>query len=54
MRPQQIFVFQGRGEGKNTNIVFVEKSLKNALLEKNAYKDFILNMDKEKFKEYLK
>ena len=50
----KVFVFQGRGEGKNTNIVFVEKSLKNALLEKNAYKDFILNMDKEKFKEYLK
>ena len=50
----KVFIFQGSGKERKTNIAFLEKSLKNALMEKNAYKEFILKMDKEKFKEYLK
>ena len=50
----EVIVFKGTGKVNDKNIVFAEKNLKSALMEKNAYKDFILKMDKDKFKEYLK
>ncbi|MDQ2087037.1 single-stranded-DNA-specific exonuclease RecJ [Herbivorax sp. ANBcel31] len=50
----RVFLFQGNGKVDDKNIAFAEKSLKNALVEKNAYKEFILKMEGNKFKEYLK
>lgn len=50
----KVFTFKGKREKNDKNIVFIEKSLKAALMEKDAYKEFILKMDKDKFKEYLR
>ncbi|TYQ16251.1 UNVERIFIED_CONTAM: RecJ-like putative exonuclease [Acetivibrio alkalicellulosi] len=51
--PGRVFILKGK-ENEDKNILILERSLKNALLEKNAYKQFIFNMNSDKFKDYLK
>jgi len=47
------FLFKGNGTA-DINMVLAEKRLRNALLEKKAYQQFILKTEVENFKEYLK
>ena len=47
------FLFKGNGTA-DINMVLAEKRLRNSLLEKKAYQQFILKTEVENFKEYLK
>ncbi len=49
----EVYVSKG-GEKAEDRIYMTEKNLKNALLEKNAYLQFVLGLEIEKFREYLK
>lgn len=50
---RRVFLLKGDGS-QSRELVSAEKRLKNALMEKLAYQQFILNMEIDKFKEYLK
>jgi single-stranded-DNA-specific exonuclease len=50
---KRVFLLKGDGT-QSREVVSAEKRLKNALMEKQAYQQFILNMEIDKFKEYLK
>ncbi|MDP4180761.1 MAG: single-stranded-DNA-specific exonuclease RecJ [Bacillota bacterium] len=48
-------VLVSRGNNKaSPDISMIEKKLTNALLEKSAYQSFVLKLESERFKEYLK
>jgi len=51
----EVMVFLSKGSGMTDNSMFLaEKRLRNALMEKNAYQQFILKTEPENFREYLK
>lgn len=49
----KVYVVEGKG-ASDRNVFSAKKNLTNALMEKNAYQQFILKMEADKFKEYLK
>ncbi|MFZ5986005.1 MAG: single-stranded-DNA-specific exonuclease RecJ [Bacillota bacterium] len=49
----KVYISKGHGS-LDKNIFTKEKSLRNALMEKNAYQQFMLKMEADKFREYLK
>ncbi len=50
---RRVFILKGDGS-QTREIVVAEKRLKNALMEKMAYQQFVLKMDVDMFREYLK
>lgn len=48
-----VFLYKGDGSVENT-VALAEKRLRNALMEKKAYQQFILKTEIENFREYLK
>lgn len=55
MEPDEIQILvEAANKSATSNIKAVERNLKNALDEKNAYQKFILELEPQKFKEYFK
>jgi single-stranded-DNA-specific exonuclease len=50
---RKLYLSRAQREPERT-VHTLEKSLRNALMEKNAYKEFILKLNIEQFREYLK
>lgn len=50
---RRVFILKGDGS-KTVEVAMAEKRLKNALMEKLAYQQFILKMEKDMFLEFLK
>jgi single-stranded-DNA-specific exonuclease len=50
---RSFFVFEGKGQ-PDKKVFAAKKNLMNALVEKKAYRDFILSMEADMFFEYLK
>jgi len=53
MFEQKVYLSEGKGVA-DRNAFMAKKNLSDALAEKNAYQQFILKMEIDKFREYLK